>query len=460
MPSELREALTAAGAGALINKVIDPLILEYIRRFSPLYRALPSTQWDTDVYYWDSRTQLAQGGFVTDGGNVPVSNSTWVQSNVQMKHLQIIGAVTGYAQAVTQSYVGNLRRREIEGSIQGLIWDTETALDWGNAASTINGAAPQFDGLDTLVSNFSGSGQNAVDQGGATLTTNMLDQMLDIVQRNSATPAIGSDWMFVLSTTAISKIAQLMQSQQRFNDKVEVAPGLIVDTYRNVPLVMTSFLSPATYSMGAVTGASTTATTYGTPAIPNSTSYYYKVSPVVARQGEILPSAEVEITTSTSGPYVNTLSFSTPTGEDGAQPISYKVFRSSTTGTETLLGYVDGTVGLAADGQTRILTVGIADTGNALVPYNSTSIPGTLPTQYYATNTGLYPLAAGQENIYLVSRNRDYVIRPWVRQLQPVDVYPTTTSPDSLPYAIVSDTCLAVRASKYLARAARVTTSL
>src|SRR5207253_2518737 len=102
----------------------------------------------------------------------------------------------------------------------------------------------------------------------------------------------------------------------------------------------------------------------------------------------------------------------------------------------------------------------IVDTGTSLVPQNGATVPGVLPAQYYGTNSGMKPNAAGQENIYLLSRDRTNVIRPYVREYAPLDVYPTTSSPDSLPYAIVDDTCLAVRAPKYTGRLARVSVSV
>ena len=98
MSSELREALTAAGASALVPKVIDPTLLEYQRRYSPLVRAVPMQPWTSDTYYFNQRTAVAAGGFVPDGGARPVSNSTYVQLQYQMKHVESVGAVTGYAQ--------------------------------------------------------------------------------------------------------------------------------------------------------------------------------------------------------------------------------------------------------------------------------------------------------------------------------------------------------------------------
>lgn len=460
MPSELREALTAAGAGALVPKIIDPLLLEYQRRYSPLVRALPSVKWDSDTYYFNQRTQLATGGFVADGGALPVSNSTYVQNNFKMTHLQVVGAVTGYAQEVTRQVIGDLRQTEIEGSIRGLYWDKETAILWGNSSSTVSGARPQFDGLDTQVSTFSGGNQNAQDKNGGTLTLAMLDELIDMVENNAAMSVFDDAWMIVMSNTAISKIAQLLTNQQRFNDRVEVEAGLLVPTYRDIPLIKSSFLSTRSLSVGTVTTA--TATTGGT--LAQNTAYKYQVSAVVARQGEIAPSVEVSQTTgNTTATNTITLSFSTPSGYEGAQPVLYKVWRTAgggATGTETFLGYVDATVGLAADGITPIATTSIIDTGSALIPQNGSTQPAILPTTYYGTNTGLLPPAVGLENIYLISRDRDNVVRPYVREVTPLDVYPTTTSPDSLPYALISDTTLAIRAPRYTGRLARVAVSV
>ncbi|MEV4438514.1 phage major capsid protein [Streptomyces sp. NPDC049577] len=451
--AELREALTAAGAAPLVPTIIDPMLLEYQRRYAPLVRAIPTRKWDSTVYYFNQRTARAQGGFVADGGARPVTNSTYVQNSFPIRNLQSVGAVTGYSQAVTRQLIGDLRAQEIEGSIQGLYWDIENAILWGNSGSTQYGGYPQFDGLDSLVSTFSGSNQNAIDFNAA-MTLGALDKLIDMVEQQAAMAVQDASWMFVMSPTAASKVAQLLTAQQRFVDRVEVASGLNVLTYRDVPIVKTSFLSARSFGMGTVTTA--TATSGGS--LPAAT-YYYQVVPVIARQGEVLPSTEVSQVTTGSTSTV-TLSFSTPTGLDGSQPNLYKVYRSTSTGTETLLGYVDATVGIAADGVTPILTTSIVDDGVKLTPKNGSTVPAAGPAAYVGTNASVKPLATGQENIYLMARNQDFVVRPYVRELTPLDVYPTTAGPDQLPYAIVSDTTLAVRAPKYLGRLSRVTTTL
>jgi len=458
MPSELREALTAAGASALIPKIIDPILLEYQRRYSPLVRSIPMQQWAADVYYFNQRTSVAAGGFVPDGGAKPVSNSVYVQLSYQMKHVETVGAVTGYAQEVTRQVIGDLRQTEIQGSIRGYYWDIETGILWGNSASTLNQAQPQFDGLDSLVNVYSGSYQNALDKAGNTLTLAMLDELIDMVESNAAMPVFDDTWMLLMSNTASSKIAQLLVNQQRFNDTVEVAAGLIVPTYRNIPLIKSSFLSTRSYSMGTVTPSTTT---YAGATL--NATYKYVISPVIARQGEILPCAEVSQAVTTGNAV--TLTFTPPTGLDGLSPQLYKVYRTAAggaSGSETFLGYVDATVGLASDGVTPVVTNQIQDTGSFLVPVQTTGsvVPATLPTTYYGTNTGMFPPAAGNENLYLISRDRNNVVRPYIREAQPLDVYPTTASPDTLPYAVIGDTALAVRATRYTGRLSRVNVSV
>jgi hypothetical protein len=273
-------------------------------------------------------------------------------------------------------------------------------------------------------------------------------------------PVFDSSWMFITSTTAWSRIGQLLESQQRFNaPTVEVGAGLNVPTYRNIPFLQSSFLSARGYASATLTP--TTATTGGSLAA--TTTYKYMVSAIIARQGEILPSAEVSQETGSGSTNIITLSFTPPSGLDGLTPQLYKVWRTAAngaSGSETFLGYVDATVGLQSDGITPIVTTSIIDTGTALVPQNGSTVPGTLPTQYYGTNASMLPISLGQENIYLISRNRANVVRPFVREARPLDLYPTTGSPDSLPYALIGDTVFAVRALKFLGRLYRVGVSV
>jgi hypothetical protein len=457
MSAELREALNAAGAGALVNKVIDPNLFELLQRSSPLIECLPSQKINTTTYYYNTRNQLASGGAVTDGGARAVSTGNYVQNEFTVKNLQVVGSVTGFAEEVTADLIGDLRAREIMGAIRGLRWDTEQMLVAGSAGATQFGPYPQFDGLASLINTFTASGsagQNAIDAAGANISYSLLNQVIDMVETYTAAQVTNNDWMFVASSTSEGALSSLFTNQQRFVNTTEVIPGLIVPSYRNIPIVRSSYLGTRGNSMGTVTA--TPATTGGSMA---AGTYYYRIAPVLSRQGEAAASTEVQVTT-TGSTSVVTLAFTPPVGFQSSSPQHYLVYRGTASGAETLLGAVDATVGLANDNITAIVATSIVDTGSTLVPQNGATVPAQGPAAYVGTNTGLKPRSTGQEDIYLMSRDRDNVLRPYVRDIQPKDVYPTTAAPDSMPFAVVSDTCLAIRGPEWIGRLARVAPSL
>ena len=457
--SELREAvLTATGASALVPKIISRTLLEYQRRYAPVIAAIPTTKWDTDVFYFNRRDSNAAGGAVVDGGARPMTNSTYNQAGFQMKHVQIIGGVTGYAQAVTSGQVGDLLRREMDGALKGHYWDLETYAMWGNAAATANGANPLYDGFDSMVATFSGGNQNAIDWN-KDMTLQALDQLADMVETQAAMSVFGSHYMYLCSNTAYSRMSQLLVNNQRFVGQVEVAAGLQVPTYRDIPLVKSSFLATRSYSMGAVTATPGTSPA-GT--IPNTTTYRYQVSAVINRQGEILPCTEVSATTAAANSSI-VLAFTPPTGLDGASPLLYKVYRSPAGGganSETLLGVVDAVVGVAADGITPIPATSIIDTGTNLIPANGATQPAVPTAGYAGGNTAKKPPTAGQEAIFLVPRDEEFLCRPYVREAQNLPVATTVQAPDTLPFALQTDTVLALLAPKYMGALYRVNTAL
>lgn len=480
MPTELEEAITAASTVTpLIQKQIDPLLLEYQRRYSPLLRAIPSKQWGSTQYYFNRRVTRPDAGGVTDGGARPIGNSVYEQAIYNIRLFQAVGSVTGFAQTVTRDLVGDLRQLEIDGTVQSMLWTIESSFVWGSDPATANGFYPICNGLDYLVSNFSpGAGSaafvNSLDYcGGASGTvTNQassmfalryLDEVIDMVETNAAMP-IGSDYMFVMSPRMVASVGQQLLAQQRFMaPQVEIAAGLNVPSYRDIPMVKTSFLSPRTYAMSAVTPG--TATTGGT--IAASAAYRYYISAVVARFGETIASGEVSQTVG-SGTSTNTvsLSFTTPTGlPDNAAPVLYKVYRSpngGAAGSETLLGVVDAfdTTGAPVttiiDTGTNLLTNSAGNTGPiAYVGTNAGTGPRLLSTSGTGITAGLAP-----EDIYLVPRSADFACRPYTRDMQVIPLAPTVTAPDTLPFALVTDTTYAVRAPKYVGRAARVYASI
>jgi hypothetical protein len=457
MPTELQEALTlASSVTPLIQKQIDPLLLEYQRRYSPLLALMPSKQWGSTQYFFNRRTARPDAGGVVDGGARPIGNSTYEQAVFNIRLLQAVGSVTGFAQTVTRDLVGDLRQLEIDGTIQSLMWTMECDAIWGHDGATANGQFPIYSGFDTLVSNFTaGAGSlafvNALDVNGA-FTIARLDELIDLVEANASMP-LGSNYMLIMSQRMASAVAQAAFPQQRFAALPTMqAAGLNVPSYRDIPIVKSSFVSPRTFQMGTVTPS--TSTSGGTLA---AGTYKYMVSAVIARFGEIQVSAEVSQVT-TGATSTVTLSFSTPANmPDSAAPILYKVYRTAlngAAGTETLLGVVD------AFDTTGVATTAVVDTGTNLLTNSSGN---TGPAAYQGTNAGLLPRGVGgvaHEDIYLVPRDPNFLLRPYTRDVQVIPLAPTVTSPDSLPFALVSDTCVAVRAPKYVGRLARVVANI
>ena len=453
MPTELEEALTtAATVSPLIPKAISPVLLEYQRRYAPLMAAIPSKQWNSTQYFFNRRVNRPDSGGVIDGGARPIGNSTYEQAVYNIRLFQAVGSVTGYAQTVTRDLVGDLRQIELDGTVSSMLWSVENAFVWGHDGATAGGIYPICSGLDYLVSNWSaGTGSNAYvnaqDQGGTVLALKHLDELIDLVESNAAMPVASSDWMFVMSPRMASAVSQLFVSQQRFAAPTTViGAGLNVPLYRDVPIVKTSFLSPRSNQMGTVTTG--TATSGGTLA---AATYYYQVAPVIARFGEIQASTEVSQTTTGSTSTV-TLSFSTPSNmPDGAAPILYKVYRSTGTGTETLVGVVD------AFDTTGAATTSIIDTGSNLLTNSSGN---TGPAAYQGTNTGAKPRNGVYEDIYLVPRDPNFLVRPYTRDMQVLPLAPTVAAPDTLPFAVLTDTTLACRAPKYVGRLSRAVSSI
>lgn len=450
MPTDygIQEALTAVGAGALVQKRIDPLVNELQRRYAPLLQAVPSQQWNSTVFNWDVRTALPAGGPVTDGGARPVSTSTYTQKNVTIQHILTVGAVTGYAEAVTTSF-GSLRGREIVGAVKNMGWLAETEMLFGNATATQYGAFPQFSGLDYFVNK---AGTNMVTLAGATFALSHFDKVIDLVENNINESIFGDDWMFVVSPGLDSKVAQLLTNQQRFNvpgiPSAEVAAGLIVPTYRNIPIVKSSMLASRAGTMSAIT--LTSATTGGS--IHASTTRKYRVSAVIPTYGETAACAEVSITTG-SGTTTNTvkIAFTPPSTPTGGPVWLYKVWESATTGAETLLGVVDGTIG--QNGVTPIVTTSIVDTGTNLIPHHGTTVPAQYPAAYVGGNSSMKCQVTTGQDFYLISRDPGNIVRPYVRDCQPVpNLAPTVTGPDQLPYALITDTCLGVRMTTFIGR--------
>jgi len=470
---DLRETLTAAsGAVSLVPKIIDRLLLEYVRKYSPLYKAIPRKTWLTDTYYFNQRNALPPAQFTTEAPSttdVAAGQSNYVQNKFLIKHLQSQIDVSTFAAKVA-IVNGNLFDLELSGAAKAMMWLEAMAHLWGSAAATLNTKRPQWDGLDVQLGT---SSQNKLDAGNAALTLQMLDSTIDAVKTVVA-EELDSNWFFLLTPKMQSRLNGLFVAQQRFNEGLTKIfsrddygiPGAVVgdnmlaadagfevQTYRGIPLVFSSFLS----SQGTM-GAITTVDGGGSGSQLANQAYYYMLE-AVTQYGISVASAEANVTP-TAGHNV-TVSWSTPTITDvfgNTIPIlSYRLFRSNAasnaSGTESLYAIIP-----AKDGSDNPVT-SFSDTG---IPSTSSSLFATYATQSAgaaaAPDGVTFPRTTSTtEDIFLVPRDPEYMLVAVVNEIQSQMLAPVNAR--TRQFALTSDMALALRAPFFGAKLGRVKTA-
>lgn len=474
---ELREAITAAsGAAPLVPKAISPILVEYVRKFAPLRVALPRVTWDTDTYYFNQRTALPTPQFTTEAppnsgaGSVAATVSTYAQKSFPVKHLQVNGDVSKFAQKVAKVN-GPLLNLEMEGATRGAGWLEDIAHIWGNASATLNTSRPQWDGMDAQI-----GAANKIDA--TTLASNglcslaMFDALIDTVRLPYAGNLSADDYFFAMSPKMQSKLGQLTLSTTRLElqrttirpktdggvfgnpvTTIQTDPGIEVWAYRGIPIIETSFLS-AQGQMGTITIAQAAGTT---PFLLNDVRKY--VVEAVTLYGATLASAEVTITIATAGNRVN-LSWTTPAVLDpfgNTIPVlAYRIFEAGSpgvngaAGAESLIAVVP-----AYDANDAAVTAwsdlgAASSSASAFWQYGVSGDGATFPRTYVTGNPNGY----GVEDVYLCTRNPELVCVPTVTDLEPVILAPVNAR--TTQFAVIADETLAMRAPLFAAKLSRV----
>jgi len=225
----IRKALDLASTGSyLIPEVVDGAIRDYAAEQPVLYNVVNKVPWATNTYFIRRRDALPTAAWATDGGSLPAaSQSTYSKQQKAVAYLYTRGEVTGPMQRAAGSLF-NAMAMEVEAHSQALVekLSTDIATATGNA-DNIQGIIHQIDTSDVL--NWGASGTGVVDASGAYLTLAKIDEAID---------ASRGDVDIILTSRAVRrKINSLLQAQQQFNDRVEVAAGFRVLTYDGLPIV-------------------------------------------------------------------------------------------------------------------------------------------------------------------------------------------------------------------------------
>ncbi len=468
---DLRETLSVvSGASGLVPKIIDRLLLEYQRKYAPLHKAIPRKTWETDVYYYNQRSALPKAQMTIEAPsttNVAATTSTYNQLNYPIKHMQAQLDISTFAAKVA-IVNGNLFDLELAGAAKAMAWNEDISHLYGAAQATINTLRPQWDGFDVQIGST-----NKINGAGAITTLSMLDNLIDSI-RGVASQELGTDWFFHLSPKMSSRINALFVQQQRFfegmttiyarddfgipggvvvDNKIAVDAGLEVQTYRGIPIVLSSFVGNVA-QMGAI---STTNNTGTGSSLSTSTTYYYIVE-AVSKAGLLYGSTEVSASPAGSGDNI-VLSWSTPAPTDAfgnaIDIVGYRIYRGTATGTETL--YALSSAYNVSDAAVTSFT----DTG---LP----QVPGTTSTLYAATvatnstnaaSDGVtYPRTTStSEDILLLPRNPEFMVVPVVNEVQSQMLAPVNAR--TRQFALTSDLTLAMRAGLFGAKLYNVRTA-
>lgn len=480
---EVREAYTlAGGASNLTPRIIDRLLNELKRMYGPLYRAIPHKTWMTNQFIFNQRTGLPAAQHTTEApptsgaGSVAPSNSTFVEKTFNIKHTQSQLDISTFAAKVA-TVNGPLFDIELLGAAKSMEWLDETTHMFGNEASTINTARPQWDGIDYQIASA-----NKIDAGTNLLALKYMDNAIDAV-RGPYAGELGNNWFFTMTPSMQSFLNGLFVNQQRFNAVMGkttlftrddygdpeapvsdsgVDAGIEVQTYRSIPIVLSTFLS----SVGTMTSVSVTSTNTGSGGgLLAANTYYYRIE-AVTKYGLSAASAEVSASPTSDGNSI-VLGWTTPTPTDTLgntiDIIGYRIFRSTTSGNESLYA-VSAAFNLAA---TDTAVTSWTDTGLAVnpnigsngVPSTTTTYSATISTSGTATSDGVtFPrVQTGSqkvEDIWLVPRDPEILVCPEVNPIETQMLAPVNAR--TRQFALTSDKTLAMRAAPFGAKISRV----
>jgi hypothetical protein len=474
-PSDLAEAYNSNTAYLpLMPVVIDRALQEGSRKWSPLSRAFPRKTWLTLKYIFNQRQALAAAQMTTKSptaGQVPYSGSTFVENSFDIKNMETDLSIAKIDQQVA-SVNGSVYDLELQGAAESMKRLEDVMHLYGNANATLASKRPQWNGVDAQLANTSDNRQNG---GQSAVNFTILDGLLDVVRDASAQELDQNDYFWLMSGRMESYLARQLTNQQHFvktmtkifsrtdfgDPDADVADnyldaGVEVATYRNIPIIFSSFLS----SIGSMPAVSIAAAGSGSQ-LTNVALYY--VVEAVTRYG--LSKASVEVTiTPTAGQNV-TLTWGTPVINDRyGNPLDifqFRVYRGTATGAESLYALVSAT-----DASDNPVT-NFVDTGVPSVP-----VPGQTYTNLYTTvasNTGgtiaqpngfdfprLQVGGKNLESIYLLPRNPDFCVVPVLNEMTPVMLAPTLAR--SSQFALIADMCLAMRNGSFAAKVDQVST--
>lgn len=252
----LRKALAESDFSSLYNdRTIDQMLVHLMDYKNPLRQMIQrrnGSGFGVTVRQRTPGTTAATD--LDDTDSVQEQTGTPGELNYNYKTLATQGRVSRKSQK-TGKLISDILADEIEGKTKELKDAEDWRMIWGNSP-TVN--TKQITGLHYHMTQHTGQIVALTNSSvGVAITTENLDQALDLITS-------GEPGLIVTSRAGRRKINALLQSGQRWVDRVEVPGGFKVISYNGVP-ILTSTNIPDTLQIStggtitSLTGGSTTA---------------------------------------------------------------------------------------------------------------------------------------------------------------------------------------------------------
>jgi hypothetical protein len=474
---QIQETLSqTTGAQFLYQPVIDRALFEATRRKTTTRMILPRRKWNTPKYIFNKRTNYPQVRGVVEappttgvGSSIPTS-SNYLQVVYNIKHWQANMDLAKFS-IQTARVNGDLMQLELQGASESYVWWEEAINFYGSAGASLNTWRPAWDGADQLMA----VGNKFIAN--STPSFALLDALIDANKR-ALGDTLGSNYAFVMSFEMLSTFSRLFVRDERWMGKTTVYPrddrgvlgaavtdnnnyinaGLDVVTYRGVPLVESSFLTPLG-TMSAVTPTVTASNGGVTPA----GTYYYAVE-VVTDFGVSYAVETTQVTVGTAGTVA--LAWTAPVITDAQgntrQNLFYRIFRTGTngaSGTETLYAVLSA-ADITYDDLTNHPVQSFTDTGAIIDPTTANTIIATTVASSagIAASDGATPPHLNSthqaQDIFLLPRDPDISCVACVNEMQTVPL--ALVNARTQQVALIGDQVWAVRGPGFMSKASNV----
>ena len=264
MENEVRTSLTTttnvtsgfdATYGVEIMKAVDRQIQEILNNRTILRAVIPRKSMGGQLsYHWNIRTaNNSSSTFYSDGGSGTAATGSKIQLIATAKSFRTDWEVTNLSKAAMASYfdavadeISNAAVEHANLEEKQIIGGTDTGC-YGNASGFLGikqllNSYVTLSDSSTIYGIARASGKTYLDCQLVDAGSNALT-LLDLDAADTSLKKVaGQTWMYLCGFDTHDAISQLLQSQQRFNDRVEVAGGFQVMTYRGAMVVPSEYM--------------------------------------------------------------------------------------------------------------------------------------------------------------------------------------------------------------------------